>query len=229
MKCLLHLCQKMLLFQPTTQDALQQHAKHPGIWKAMQDSIGASSDLAKRRLHLKGRFEAVFKSGQAFTQCTGLEMHASKAAYPELRPSQSQTCHLEAAWRLLSLLDEIKENFSPSSVNMGSLLSRAAVLPHNLAKPQQHCTQLPRKFRNNCFTSNTQQSLSTWNSVLVFSPPSSSVPHSKKQQNPGDWIQTYGNGGNFLFQILVYFMIWFLLDGWGSIVTASCWMKELLI
>lgn len=70
----------MLPFQLTSQDDFQQHAKHPGIWEAVEDSIGVSSDSAKRSKEGK-----VFRLAQAFTQCyheTGLEMHTSKAAYP---------------------------------------------------------------------------------------------------------------------------------------------------
>lgn len=34
------------------------------------------------------------------------------------------------------------------------------------------------------------------------------MPRSKRQQNQGDGIQTYENGCNLLFRILVYFIIW---------------------
>lgn len=54
---------------PGSQKALQRHAKHPGIWKALKDLIGASSKCAKERKHLKGRF-AVFQSRQASTYCS---------------------------------------------------------------------------------------------------------------------------------------------------------------
>lgn len=68
---MLCLCQQMPPFEKNFlgyQDALQQHAKLPGIWEDTKDGGG---------VHQKGRFGAVFELGLAFlhgSDVTGLQV-----------------------------------------------------------------------------------------------------------------------------------------------------------
>lgn len=65
----------MLPFQMPSWDALQQHAKNPGIWGNMEDGTSVSSDPAKRRMHLKSGFRTVFnRLARSVMTVTGLEI-----------------------------------------------------------------------------------------------------------------------------------------------------------